>query len=66
MYPIGGKRVPEESFSLAAEMRSCRIRVDADAALPVEGDGDLIGATPLEVTVVPHVLSVVVPGDHVS
>jgi diacylglycerol kinase family enzyme len=29
----------------------------------VEGDGDVIGATPLEASVLPHALSVVVMGD---
>jgi len=34
--------------------------------LAIEGDGEMLGETPLEVTVVPHALSVVVPGEKIA
>lgn len=38
-----------------------RIRVSAEKTLPVQGDGDAIGQTPVEVQVVPGGLEVIVP-----
>ena len=37
------------------------VAVHTDRPLPVQGDGEVIGETPLEVQVVPHALPVVVP-----
>ena len=37
------------------------VAIHTDHPLPVQGDGEVIGETPLEVQVVPHALQVVVP-----
>jgi diacylglycerol kinase family enzyme len=37
------------------------VTVGTDRPLPVQGDGEVIGETPLEVRMVPGVLRVVVP-----
>jgi diacylglycerol kinase family enzyme len=37
------------------------VAVHADRPLPVQGDGEIIGQTPIEVRVVPGALRVVVP-----
>lgn len=41
--------------------RTRRLRITASEALPVQADGDYIGATPLEFSVVPAALRVIVP-----
>jgi diacylglycerol kinase family enzyme len=40
------------------------VRIRSGAPLPVQGDGDIIGATPIEVTVMPHALTVWAPVPH--
>ena len=37
------------------------VKIEANRMLPVQGDGDLIGETPVEVTVLPDAVRVVVP-----
>jgi len=37
------------------------VKIEANRILPVQGDGDLIGETPVEVTVLPQAVSVIVP-----
>jgi len=37
------------------------VKIEANRVLPVQGDGDLIGETPVEVTVLPQAVRVVVP-----
>ena len=37
------------------------VKIEANRILPVQGDGDLIGETPVEVTVLPDAVQVVVP-----
>lgn len=37
------------------------VRVESNRALPAQGDGDLIGETPVEVAVVPGAVRVIVP-----
>ena len=37
------------------------VKIEANRILPVQGDGDLIGETPVEVTVLPDAVRVVVP-----
>jgi diacylglycerol kinase family enzyme len=39
------------------------IRIESNRRLPVQGDGDLIGETPVEITVLPHAVRVIVPAD---
>jgi diacylglycerol kinase family enzyme len=38
------------------------VRIESPAGLPVQGDGDMIGETPVEITLRPAALTVVVPG----
>jgi diacylglycerol kinase (ATP) len=42
-------------------LRTRRLRVEADAALPVQLDGDLAGATPVEMEVLPGALTTLAP-----
>ena len=42
------------------------VAVHTDWPLPVQGDGEVIGETPLEVQVVPSALRVIVPSAPVS
>ncbi len=37
------------------------VKIEANRVLPVQGDGDLIGETPVEVTVLPQAVRVIVP-----
>lgn len=37
------------------------VKIEANRVLPVQGDGDLIGETPIEVTVLPQAVRVIVP-----
>ena len=37
------------------------VKIEANRLLPVQGDGDLIGETPVEVTVLPQAVTVIVP-----
>ncbi|MFH1690008.1 MAG: diacylglycerol kinase family protein [Candidatus Eisenbacteria bacterium] len=37
------------------------VRIEANRTLPVQADGDLIGETPVEMTVLPHAVRVIVP-----
>lgn len=37
------------------------VKIEANRILPVQGDGDLIGETPVEVTVLPQAVRVIVP-----
>jgi diacylglycerol kinase family enzyme len=37
------------------------VKIEANRILPVQGDGDLIGETPVEVTVLPQTVRVIVP-----
>ncbi|MFN8638455.1 MAG: diacylglycerol kinase family protein [Dehalococcoidia bacterium] len=41
--------------------RATRVRIDSDLPLDVQADGDWIGTTPLEITIEPASLTVVVP-----
>ena len=38
-----------------------RIKIDAAADLAVEADGDVVGKTPVEITVIPHAVTIIVP-----
>ena len=40
------------------------IKIDAAAAVSVEADGEVVGNTPVEITVVPHAVSVIVPMEN--
>lgn len=40
------------------------ITVSSDAPLPVQGDGEIIGETPVQIKVVPNAVHVVVPAEH--
>ncbi|MBN1513637.1 MAG: diacylglycerol kinase family lipid kinase [Phycisphaerae bacterium] len=40
------------------------VRIRSGAPLPVQADGDIIGTTPIEVTVMPHALTVWAPVPH--
>jgi YegS/Rv2252/BmrU family lipid kinase len=42
------------------------IAIDADKSLPVQGDGEIIGETPVKVRVVPRVVRVIVPVSHTT
>lgn len=53
----GRRRHPLAKFIPA----KCTVRIRSDAPLPVQADGDIIGTTPIEVTVVPGALTVWVP-----
>ena len=44
--------------------RGCQIRIEAIQPLPVEVDGDLVGATPVTATMLPRSVAIVVPADH--
>ena len=46
--------------------RGCSVKVTTDPALPVQSDGDCLGATPLAVELVPRALPVCVPGPRRS
>jgi diacylglycerol kinase family enzyme len=37
------------------------VRIEANRTLPVQADGDLIGETPIEMTVLPRAFRVIVP-----
>jgi len=37
------------------------VRIESTRTLPVQGDGDIIGETPIEITVVPEAVRVIVP-----
>lgn len=37
------------------------VRIHANRPVPIQGDGDKVGTTPVTITLVPHALSVVVP-----
>ena len=38
-----------------------RVAIDSESPLPVQGDGDVFGTTPIEIRLVPHAVRVVVP-----
>lgn len=59
LLPVLVRRAPSGSSVLYYRTR--RLRITATEALPVQADGDYIGATPLEFVVVPHALRVIVP-----
>ena len=42
-------------------LRSSFVEVDADATLPIETDGELVGATPARFEIVPRALRLRVP-----
>ncbi len=42
------------------------IVIDADKPLPVQGDGEIIGETPVKVRVVPQVVRIIVPTTHTT
>jgi diacylglycerol kinase family enzyme len=37
------------------------VRIEANGRVPVQGDGELIGTTPVTITLIPHALNVIVP-----
>ena len=60
-----GLRVMRHRRKLLPNVRWLRarrsVKIEANRTLPVQGDGDLIGETPVEVTVLPDAVQVVVP-----
>jgi YegS/Rv2252/BmrU family lipid kinase len=50
-----------EEPAIRHHIAGCRVVVDTSADLPVQGDGEFIGRPPVEVTVVPGAVRVVVP-----
>ncbi len=61
---IATRRKPKPSVRWLRARKS--VRIDADTPLPVQGDGDLIGQTPVEVTVVPGAVRVIVPAKRAT
>jgi diacylglycerol kinase family enzyme len=60
-YVIGvaaGWTVNPETHFIRAEKT---VSIRSSVALPVQADGDIIGTTPVDVTVLPGVLTVLVP-----
>jgi diacylglycerol kinase family enzyme len=55
-----GRHLEHSSFSLH---RTRSVRIDAEAPLPKMFDGDILGVAPVEASVVPRALKVVVPVD---
>ncbi|MHB0856819.1 MAG: diacylglycerol/lipid kinase family protein [Anaerolineae bacterium] len=58
-FVVRGRR--EESGKVRCFEAMRRVRVDANRALPVEVDGDVVGETPIDLEVLPGALRVVVP-----
>ena len=56
---IRGRHREDRNIQLLTARRA--VAIHADRPLPVQGDGELIGETPLEVQVVPRALRVIVP-----
>ena len=50
-----GTHLPHRNI---AEMRGSRIRIEADPALPIEADGEILGTTPATFEVVPRAIRV--------
>ncbi|MFO7653696.1 MAG: diacylglycerol kinase family protein, partial [Candidatus Krumholzibacteriia bacterium] len=76
VYIVGAMRlrdVPRYLFSLVTRRPSAsplhviaakqRVTIRSTAPLEVQGDGDLFGTTPVEVELLPHAVTVLVPGD---
>ena len=60
---IGHRR---RSPNIRYESASRSVMVDADRPLPVQGDGEILGETPVRVQVIPDAGAVVVPPPSVS
>jgi len=54
-----GHRRPSPNIRYYSAERS--IMVDADRPLPIQGDGEILGETPIQIQVVPDAVSVIVP-----
>ena len=61
---IRGRHREDRNIQLLTARRA--VAIHADRPLPVQGDGELIGETPLEVQVVPRAMRVIVPMDQVG
>lgn len=49
----------QEEFNCADARRE--VRIEANGRIPVQGDGELIGNTPVTIKLIPHALKVIVP-----
>lgn len=56
------RRNPRVRYLVAQQ----RIIIDSDHPLPVQGDGEIIGETPVQISVVPGAVRVIVPASHAS
>lgn len=61
---VRGRHREDRNIQLLTARRA--VAVHTDRPLPVQGDGEVIGETPLEVQVVPRALRVIVPLDQVK
>ena len=61
---IRGRHRQDRNIQLLTARRA--VAIHTDRPLPVQGDGEVIGETPLEVQVVPRAVRVIVPPDLVK